>query len=291
MDDASTNASYGKRSSRKCSSVLDRCATMGAQGIHVGAQQIFFQPVEAPQQGHTSAPWVVVRWTIMKEHVVGLLGLNETLQFDAIVEMAIKSSPIEHSILSLGEFATNHIWDDLNEVMGDNELTDFTLRGKDSKEFHCHKIILAARSPVFKDMFLSSKDPQEKNLVLQEMTCDGLQAMIDHMYGRKGELRSIEAAKELMTAADKYNLSGGDKLIKQCEMFLMTRLNWSTVREFIDWSGLQLSKALTNRVADIVNKKFQVMGSASKLQLVQNTEAFKLLDHSNDDEQKISSMS
>ena len=223
----------------------------------------------------------MIEVAVMKQTVVEQLDRDGSLQFEVIVEFAINSCPIEHSTLSLGEFATSHVWDDLNEVMGDDELTDFTLRGKDSKEFHCHKIILAARSPVFKDMFLSSKDPQEKNLVLQEMTCDGLQAMIDHMYGRKGELRSIEAAKELMTAADKYNLSGGDKLIKQCEMFLMTRLNWSTVREFIDWSGLQLSKALTNRVADVVNKKFQVMGSASKLQLIQNIEVLKTFDHVN----------
>ncbi len=76
-------------------------------------------------------------------------------------------------------------WEDVLKIVETPQLTDFTLQANDLTEARCHKLILAARSNVFKTMFEVSN--KENELVVVEMTGDTLRAMVDCMYGRRND--------------------------------------------------------------------------------------------------------
>ena len=76
----------------------------------------------------------------------------------------------------------------------------------DDREFHCHKVILAGRSPVFETMFsVEMKEKTDNQVIIKDMDADTLHEMLRYIYGRK-DLNLGENATDLLVAAEKYDL-------------------------------------------------------------------------------------
>ncbi len=106
------------------------------------------------------------------------------------------------------------VWKDLRKIVETSQLTDFTLRAKDSTEVHCHKLVLAANSKFFKGMFEVSEDVEDENeLVFSDITGEALKAMVDYMYGRKVTLTSPSLTQELMVVFDKFDVGGSEGIV------------------------------------------------------------------------------
>ena len=106
------------------------------------------------------------------------------------------------------------------------ELVDTTLVSG-AREFMCHKVILAARSSVFKAMFTHDMEEKRGNVVnIVDIEGDTVHDMLLYMYGR--EVADLDSkAERLIIAADKYHLTD---LKAQCELSLsqnVTPLDYS----------------------------------------------------------------
>lgn len=113
---------------------------------------------------------------------------------------------------------------DLGSLLRDQVLTDMVLVCS-GREFPCHTTVLAARSDVFRAMFVH--DTAEVRLArvdIEDLDSEVVAAMLDYIY--KGTV-DMPAGKEtgLLVAADKYNLSGLKSL---CETTLCSSLNINT---------------------------------------------------------------
>ena len=110
---------------------------------------------------------------------------------------------------------------------GGGKFSDVTIVCEDDdREFHCHKVILAGRSPVFETMFsVEMKEKTDNQVIIKDMDADTLHEMLRYIYGRK-DLNLVENATDLLVAAEKYDL----KELKQiCEDHLCLTLNVDNV--------------------------------------------------------------
>ncbi|KAF3333782.1 BTB/POZ and MATH domain-containing protein 1-like protein [Carex littledalei] len=105
------------------------------------------------------------------------------------------------------------------------------------KKIPAHRLIMAARSPVFAaELFGSVSEVDMKCIRIEEMKADVFRAMFRFMYtdqipsGRSGDLSKLsfelELVQDLFVAADRYAL---EKLKKICEEILCNNLSVETV--------------------------------------------------------------
>jgi len=87
-----------------------------------------------------------------------------------------------------------------------DELSDVKIRC-DGRDFPCHKLILSARSDVFKAMFLSDLKVMENNdniLEIPNISADIMQTFLEFLY--QDEIAPEDITCDLLIAADQYNL-------------------------------------------------------------------------------------
>jgi speckle-type POZ protein len=110
---------------------------------------------------------------------------------------------------------------DFDGMWNENDLTDVIIRCK-NKEFKCHKVILAARSPVFKAMFTRDTLEAKSSLVtIEDVNPDVLNEFLKFVYS--GSVKNMESfATELIVNADKYIVPS---LINMCAAHLEENIN------------------------------------------------------------------
>ncbi len=92
-------------------------------------------------------------------------------------------------------------------LLGDGKYSDMKLVCQD-REFSCHKVVLAARSPVFDAMFSSgnSLEVQEGKVNMTDMDPDKLEVFLKYLYTGKFSEDMKRCAKALFVAADKFHV-------------------------------------------------------------------------------------
>jgi len=93
----------------------------------------------------------------------------------------------------------------LEKVLEDELFTDVVLSVR-GREFAAHRAILAARSPVFKVMFESSKDSVHNRVLIVDIRPEVIQAMLRFIYTGKVPENLLGLADGLLTASNKYRL-------------------------------------------------------------------------------------
>ncbi len=85
-------------------------------------------------------------------------------------------------------------------------------------KFPCHKMVLAARSDVFRTMFshTSTKEAQTNIVDIVDFDADAVRAMLDYLYTDELD-KPGKYALRLLPLADKYNLT---RLRLECECYL-----------------------------------------------------------------------
>lgn len=109
----------------------------------------------------------------------------------------------------------------LGSLLESAALSDVTLVVGD-KKLKAHKIILSARSPVFKAMFQhDTKENKENRVVISDCDPDVVEAMLKFIY--TGDVPKLkEMTHNLFIIADKYQL---ERLKKMCEGALWEKLD------------------------------------------------------------------
>lgn len=101
---------------------------------------------------------------------------------------------------------------DFKGMFGDESFTDFEIEANDGETLKAHKVILAARSPVFFAMLtkLDLKETKECSVKISDFDSKTLKELLRFIYCNQVEGLN-EIAIDLFFAAEKYNL----ELLKQ----------------------------------------------------------------------------
>lgn len=147
--------------------------------------------------------------------------VSEDGSLSMTIEVTIKSTRIMKNVTykldPLGKLSS-----DLAAALDSNDFKDLKLIvGK--KEIMANKFILAARSHVFKTMFLSGLEEVKQNqITITDIKFDTLQELINYIYTGQFTARFSTLAMELFEAAHKYQIND---LVKACEMEIFENLN------------------------------------------------------------------
>ena len=158
---------------------------------------------------------------------------------------------------TLDRFDTN-LSPNYTTLLKEGKYSDVSIK-VDGIEIKAHKAILSARSPVFNAMFESKMSENVENLIrIEDFTQEVIEELLTFIYSGK-VMNLSKVAKELLSAADKYQLP---ELIQLCEHYLMSDLTFDTAPEILVLSHLHKAVKLKAVVIDyIISNRKEVMKS------------------------------
>jgi len=110
---------------------------------------------------------------------------------------------------------------DHKELLKSAKFADFTIHAG-GQQFSCHKVILAAKSPVFERMLTTDmKESKENQVILTDVTPETVNDMLNYIY-TNNVIDLAKKAKDLLPVADVYDLAG---LKKECSAALIKQIN------------------------------------------------------------------
>jgi speckle-type POZ protein len=127
--------------------------------------------------------------------------------------------------------------------------------GSTTVEFPAHKVILAARSPVFAKMFEHDMQESANNKVkVDDIQPDVFKVVLTYMY--TGQVPKFSTGEnnvvyELLYAADKYQL---DDLKLFCERQLVSILNFQNAARIIQFAHLHNAPELKKATLQFISK-------------------------------------
>ena len=120
------------------------------------------------------------------------------------------------------EEGQKELLDNLGDLLISGETSDVDIISGD-RTFHCHELILAARSPVFRAMFQADMTERKNRRVeIQGLRPEVVAKMLTFIYTGQVDLEDgVDDVGELMGAGDQYQL---ETLKRECEQRLCTSL-------------------------------------------------------------------
>lgn len=202
---------------------------------------------------------------------------NDTLSITCTVGVVVSSTqgPKPYSIA----VPPPDMGDHFGVLLDSGEGCDVTF-GVEEETFHAHKLVLAARSPVFKaQLFGPMRERNSGTLVIEDMQPPVFRAMLHFIYrdtlpdtpeltGSSSASASTLMAQHLLAAADRYAL---DRLRLMCESKLCEEVSIDTV-------ATTLALAEQHHAAQL--KSVCLKFAAGNLKGVMGTEGFEYLRES-----------
>ncbi|XP_078158209.1 BTB/POZ and MATH domain-containing protein 2-like [Carex rostrata] len=162
-----------------------------------------------------------------------LLYKEEDIVNDGSFELicSISNTDIPHNSCSLQVPRSFDLHSQIGQLLESSETADVTFL-VENRSFMCHKIVLAARSPVFKaELFGNMAEATQKQIQIEDMAPEVFEAMLHFIYTDSfpscdSKESSQKMAEHLFVAADKYAIEGLKEL---CENKLCGRISLDTV--------------------------------------------------------------
>ncbi|XP_011299511.1 speckle-type POZ protein-like [Fopius arisanus] len=192
------------------------------------------------------------RHFIKRNHVLSNAGdllTNDELRISCEFDYEIKSGENCSEITSRDSQVVKDLW----LCFEQSKFTDCSIT-VETKIFHTHKMILAARSPILCQMIDESKEKKELvkvpvHLQLEGISAEILRRMLQFIY--TGGVKNIEVmTDELMAAADKFSLI---ELKAMCEATLFERLTVKNAAETLIKAHKCHAKDLKAQVIGFIN--------------------------------------
>ncbi|OIT03924.1 PREDICTED: BTB/POZ and MATH domain-containing protein 4-like [Nicotiana attenuata] len=150
------------------------------------------------------------------------------------------------------------------------------------EKFHAHKLVLAARSPVFRSEYFDGQDVDEQEIVVTDMEPEVFKVMLHFVYKDALVEEELEATStssapcisdtvtaKLLSAADRYNLT---RLRRLCESHLCKDISVNSVAQIL---------ALADRYHATELKTVCLRFAAENLAAVMQSDGFEYLkEHS-----------
>ncbi|XP_065209110.1 speckle-type POZ protein-like [Planococcus citri] len=177
---------------------------------------------------------------------------------------------VEYELMKKPKLIGSSLSRDLDRIRTDEDFIDVTI-SVDGKNYPAHKLILAARSSVFKAMFRNDMlESQKNNVIIDDIKQETFEEMLRYIY--TGEMRNLdEWAFELLPAADKYDLK---ELKNACEGILLSKLSADSVGKILVLADIHNAEELKANALRFIKATYSNCGD------YENTEIWKILTES-----------
>ncbi|XP_055348169.1 BTB/POZ domain-containing protein 3-like [Paramacrobiotus metropolitanus] len=147
----------------------------------------------------------------------------------------------------------------MKEMLFSGHLSDVhCVVGRDfggTKEFHAHKVILAARNPVFHTMFFGSlPENGNKSIDIPDMMPDAFANMLGFLYADADDLENLNVDNIVSTlvCADKYDVP---RLTKICSDFIANHLSVNNCLTMLERALEWNADSVVQKCLDLVDAK------------------------------------
>ena len=151
-----------------------------------------------------------------------------------------------------GSFVTKQLSEDLGAVLNDGTFSDVVLSAG-GRHFPCHRIVLAARSPVFRTMFQVKMLEKEADIIeLADIEPEVLEEMLKFVYTDQVS-NPVRSGIKLLEAADRFGLV---LLFHLCEAQIeLTAENSTSILAITDQHN---ADHLKERTLDFISKNIRL---------------------------------
>merc|ERR1712013_31199 len=196
-----------------------------------------------------------IRRDFLMDEANGLLP-NDKLTFFCEVSVLCDSVNISGQGSAVNfPVSENRLSSDLGNLFMSGALSDVIV-SCNGKEFNCHKVVLAARSSVFRAMFEHNMEEKKNSAVkVEDVEGDAMEKLLHFIYTSKLDFLdsiSFELAARVLAAADKYELP---RLKVACEECLSTRLTVENACEVLVLADLHNTIQLKLHVFKFINDR------------------------------------
>jgi len=196
-----------------------------------------------------------IRRDFLMDEANGLLP-NDKLTFFCEVSVVCDSVNISGQGSAVNfPVSENRLSSDLGNLFMSGALSDVIV-SCNGKEFNCHKVVLAARSSVFRAMFEHNMEERKNSAVkVEDVEGDAMEKLLHFIYTSKLDFLdsiSFELAARVLAAADKYELP---RLKVACEECLSTRLTVENACEVLVLADLHNTIQLKLHVFKFINDR------------------------------------
>ncbi|CAG2207956.1 BTBD3_6 [Mytilus edulis] len=150
------------------------------------------------------------------------------------------------------------VTDKLDKICLTAEMADvlFSFQGENVPRIPAHKMILALRSPVFKDMFYGSFPLRQGEIRIEGITWDIFRIFLKYLYSDHLQL-SKDSVIPLLNAAQKYQIG---ELISKCENYLQDNLAVNNACTLFNYAKVfTMDKIQTTALRFIADNAFDVL--------------------------------
>ncbi|GIY85405.1 TD and POZ domain-containing protein 4 [Caerostris extrusa] len=213
------------------------------------------------------------KWDLMAKESLYLPADTLTFHCELIivtggVSHLIKDSPRRMEDLYFeAECTSSSALDDFKNIYSDGFLCDVDLQ-TGAESFPAHKVVLSARSPVFKAMFVNDmKETVAKRVDLPDLDGGTVRRLLLYMYSDAVECMEWDSVRNLYAAADKYAI---ESLKTKCSTILKGILTPSQACDLLVLADMHRDYDLKNFAQDFISENDEcILGSNSWMELEQ----------------------
>lgn len=119
-------------------------------------------------------------------------------------------------------FQTTLLQDGLKELLNENKLIDCVLKAGD-RSIPCHRLILAACSPHFRELFFSAdgKEVDQREVVLENLDPNILEGIVNYMYSAEIDINDNNV-QDILAVSNRFQIPS---VFTVCVNYLQKRLS------------------------------------------------------------------
>lgn len=158
--------------------------------------------------------------------------------------------------------------DDLKKLFMEEKISDVTVVVGDRK-IPCHKVILAARSPVLSRMFQSEMVENFTNeIIITDVEVSTVLPFLTYIYTAKVELKEVNSVIELYKVADKYEVLD---LKGKCRLYLQSNLNFKNFKDILVVADMHSDEELKKFIKTFIcNNASEILSQKEWRELIDN---------------------
>ncbi|TKS66211.1 Kelch-like protein 41b [Collichthys lucidus] len=136
-------------------------------------------------------------------------------------------------------FQSTLLQDGLKELLNENKFVDCTLKVGD-RSFPCHRLIMAACSPYFREIFFTEDGKEVENtkeVVLDDVNPSILDMIVQYLYSAEIDLTD-DNVQDIIAVANRFQIPS---VFTVCVNYLQKKLSMSNCMAILGWAWLAVA--------------------------------------------------
>lgn len=156
-------------------------------------------------------------------------------------------------------FQTTLLQDGLKELLNENKLIDCVLKVGD-RSIPCHRLILAACSPHFREMFFSAEGEEvnQKEVVLENLDPDVMEVIVNYLYSAEIDI-SDSNVQDILAIANRFQIPS---VFTVCVNYLQKKLSKNNCLAIYRLALMMNCARLAIAARDYIADRFDTIATA-----------------------------